>query len=141
MRKNDMTQQQLEERETIAKMLSNAGWDGPLEEALFEEGRWCDPEASMMYENENMQIELEYRADEKLIDLTLISNLEEGLAISIYYGNKIKELINTIIGFQSVITESNYKVHLRDIVKICPESYLAVDGEFVQLVDRESSDV
>ena len=135
-----MTQQQLEERETIAKMLSNAGWDGPLEQALFEEGRWCDSEASMMYKNENMQIELKYRADEKLIDLILMSNSEEGLAISIYYGNKIRELINTIIGFQSVITESNYKVHLRHIVKICPESYLAVDGEFVQLVDRESSD-
>lgn len=136
-----MTEKQLQERSVIIKTLAVAGWEEVTDNEVFEKGLWCDPEAAMEYENKTMSVELEYDAKDHSIYLSIYEFSGKGIDITIYYQDKLEEILKKIISFQDEISSENYKNHIRKILQSNIPIYVGIDEKVFELTDEEVENV
>lgn len=141
MRKTEMTEKQLQDRSLIIKTLAAAGWEEVTDNEVFEKGLWCDPEAAMEYENKTMSIELEYDAKDNSIYISIYEFSGKGIDLTIYYQDKLEEILKTIISFQNEISSENYRYHIRKVLQSNIPIYVGVDEKVFQLTDEEGDNV
>ena len=136
-----MTEKQLQERSVIIKTLAEAGWEKVTDNEAFEKDLWCDPEAAMEYENKTMSIELEYDAKDHSIYLSVYDFFGKGIDITIYFQDKLEEILNTLISWQDEISSENYKNHIGKILPYNVPVYVGIDGKVFELTAEEESDL
>ena len=76
----------------------------------------------------------------QVIDFGIYEQAGNGLDIVIHFDEKLEELLNTIISFQDIISPSNYKKHIRQIMKVCPnvDAVLGEQGEqIIPIIDED----
>lgn len=140
MRKYEMTAQQLNHRQTIMQTLSAAGWDDPSVGNWFEEGLWAEFEAVMEFDNLALELSIHYHAEDESIYF-YIRNFSGGrILLIIYFGGQLQKVLETITSFQYYISPQTYQKYIRQILRVCANTF-AVVGEqgdqLVQLVDEE----
>jgi hypothetical protein len=129
MRKSEMTDNQIQERTMVVQLLAQAGWNESAENRNFDKGRWVNYEARMEYRSSEMDLAVEYRANDELIstrrlDLLIYGRAGEGIELMIYPDGSVEKLLRTIISFQDVISTNNYKQHVRNVLHLCPSTYV-----------------
>ena len=137
MYKSEMTEKQLQDRSMIIEKLAIAGWKGTVKNELFQRGLWLDEEASMDYQNQNMNLSVGYSAKEKAVYLTMEDVVGRGVNLTIYFNGNLKELLETIMSIQDKISSETYKICIREILRICPSTYLysTEKEQMIKLVD------
>lgn len=136
MRKHEMTEEQLQERAQVIRVLANAGWQGPQRVEAFERGKLCIPEAVMEYRSETMNIEASYSAEHKYILMSISDDFGQGLDFAVYFKDRLEALLNMIVSLQDTITMTNCKNYIRKILQAFPSNvYVAKDGNYVELTD------
>jgi|GEM_PF-3765375 len=48
-------------------------------------------------------------------------------------------MLDKIVSCQNTISLDNYKVYIRQIMIICPLTYIVLDGNVIQLVDNNTN--
>lgn len=137
MRKNEMAEKQLQERALLIKKLSNSGWIGRKTNSLFDEGWWFDAEAVMDYQNDGIELVIQYCAEDNSVDFS-INEGSDGIDFVIKFEDKLKEVLDEIVNFQNSISLDNYKNYIRQILKVCPLTFIVLDDKVVQLGDKQS---
>jgi hypothetical protein len=137
MRKAEMNEKQLKERITVIHTLAANGWNGRKTNQLIDEGYWFDAEAVMDYQNDGIELVIQYCAEDNSVDFS-INQDSDSLDFVIKFESKIKEVLDNIVGFQNKISLRNYKTYIREIIKICPLTYIVLDGDLVQIIDNKS---
>ena len=136
MRKHEMTEEQLQKRAQVIRVLVNAGWQGPETDEDFETGDLCIFEAVMEYRSDTMNIEASYMAKYNYILISMSNDFGRGLDFVVYFKDRLETLLNLILSFQDTITMTNCKQYLREILQAFPSSvYVAKDEEYVELTD------
>lgn len=134
MRKSEMTEKQLQERRKFIDILVVAGWEETIKNKLFERGLWLNEEASMEYHSQDMSLAVGYSGNKDVIYLSIENALGIGVSLTIYFEDKLTQLLDAIISFQDKITSANYKMCIRKILQICPLTYADLDEEGVMLL-------
>ncbi|MCP4359808.1 MAG: hypothetical protein GY796_17510 [Chloroflexi bacterium] len=136
MRKSEMTEDQLEERRFVLDKLIKADWSDMTVGDWFEKDFWAAIEASMNYDNGNVVLQVDYIAKNRTIDFKIGNYFGERILLTIFFQNKLREIVDTIISFQDEITTENYDEHLTEIVRVCPEGTFAFNDDSEDEDDR-----
>lgn len=134
MRKNEMTQKQIEERALLIATLSNSGWVGRTTNSLFDEGWWFDAEAVMDYQNAEIELIIHYCAADSSIDFS-INQGPNGLDFVIQFEDKLSKILTIILDCQESITLNNYKTYIGEMLQVCPLISIVLNGKVIQLSD------
>lgn len=133
-----MTEEQLQKRAQVIRVLANAGWQGPRRAEAFERGKLCISEAAMEYRSETMNIEASYMAEYNYILISMSDDSGNGIDFVVYFKDSLDTLLNMIVSSQDTITMTNCKNYLRKILQVFPSSvYVAKNEEYVELIDSE----
>ncbi|MBD2767760.1 hypothetical protein IC235_07630 [Hymenobacter sp. BT664] len=140
MRKYEMTEEQLQKRAQIIRVLANAGWQGPQRAKAFERGELCIPEAVMEYRSETMDIESAYVAEYNYILLDAHEKSGRGIRFAVYFKDRLETLLNLIIRLQDSSTLTDCKKYIKELLQVFPSNvYVAKDEEFVELTKSLSN--
>lgn len=94
--------------------------------------------ASLQYSNGKVRLELEYQKNDESVFLRIVDRIGRDIGITIRFGDKLDQILEQIISVQDAISTVNYKNQIRKILRICPSTYLDVDGKLVPLADEEN---
>ena len=142
MKKEDLTPQQLVERELLVQTLTKAGWEASAFNRLFDKGHFVRCEALMNYQNATMELGVGYFASQERIYFgfhekvsadgleSIVLRPPAGLDIAIEYDDQLEDLLQLIVSVQDQISAENYKKIVRQILRICPKAYLWREGDF-----------
>lgn len=140
MRKKEMSEEQLADRETVVKRLKKAGWSGTAFNELFDAGDFIYDEASMEYDNRSMLLTVNYTASNATLTLRLEVKSGKQVVLVIEFGDKLKELLELIVSFQKKVSPTNYKDYGRKVLKLCPNTFADLgDKGLARLTDDESN--
>jgi hypothetical protein len=142
MRKTEMSKGQAAARKLVADTLKAAGWSGTTMNRQFEEGLWTNYEASFEHDGAGgMTLTLNYNAKQSRLELSLYGRSGKGLDLVIECGEKWREVLEVIVGFQDEVSAKNYKQHVRELVAVCPDTFAAMGAEgdkLVRVTDKEA---
>lgn len=120
MRKHEMTNLQLAEREQIIDKLTVSGWEILDCGDWFERGLWAKREATLQYDNKDMVIRIGYNAERRTLDLTLEDLLGRFLSLRLSYEERLADILKTIIEIQDDISPDNFHEKIEILVRNCP---------------------
>jgi len=135
MRKDEMNQKQLQEREAIVRTLAEAGWDSTAINMLFERDEPVRCEASMRYNNDTMELGVTYFARESMVYFEIYDHFGRGLDVAVSVNGNLPNLLDTITLSQDSISPQNYKNELNKLVSLFPDTYVDMDGQLVPLLN------
>jgi hypothetical protein len=128
MPKKKITEKELDEQSTIIQRLTGAGWKQTERGTVFKT-------ANMEYQNKTMQLEVDYGYEKDSFYFSLYDHEGKGIDLIIYFEDKLKQLLDTVISFQDEISPNNYREYIRRILSVCSSTYLDMGDETVPLVD------
>lgn len=137
MRAVEMTQAQRRIRDALVAGLTRAGWNTSAypDNATFEQGGFAFHEASLRYKNAAGAVfELHYNADREAIYLTLTptASLEADLILRCL--DRVEQLVCWLSAHQDELGGDSLRAVVRDIVRLCPQTYAAVGEESEEVV-------
>ena len=135
MRKREMSDAQLNEREQFIAQLAKAGWAETVRNRLFEDGDYVPEEAQMEYEGRSMRLTLESAAEQNAIVLHIEDPEGHDATFVVECGEKLRVVLKVIDSFKSSITANNFRQKIKELVKVCPETYAMTPEGLKQLVD------
>lgn len=120
-----------QDQATILRKLTLAGWRHTVRGDVFNT-------ANIEFQNETMRLEVDYRASDRSIYFSVYESFGKGIDLIIYFGDYLELLLDTIISFQSIISPQNYRMHIGEILQICPSTYVDSDTEVIRLIDSKN---
>jgi len=129
-----MSTEQINNRSIIRNVLLNSGWVENENQRWFDEDGFVYYEASVYYNNIDMSISVNYKADKEVMYLSIGDRLNNGLDLVIKFDDNLDRLLKAVVSFQDIISSSNYKEHISKILKITPDVYTSVDEDGEELV-------
>jgi hypothetical protein len=121
---DDLNDRQRRDREAVVDTLTQAGWDGTVNQQIVDQGMPFEFQASLEYDdNDAMSLMVQYDAGDPTIELTLDA-LEGEAVLSITPGNKLQELLDLIVAFQDEISANNFRVYVSKILDLAPDVYV-----------------
>jgi hypothetical protein len=129
VKREELSTKQSDTQQLISARLSGAGWKTTDFQKLFESGEDSEFPASLEYENGHLQLYLNYIVDDDLIGFGLYEPTGRELHLRVDCDDDITDLLNVITGFQDKISPDNFREHIRQIVRACPETYAIIDEE------------
>jgi hypothetical protein len=129
MQRDEMTDEQLRIRDSIADRLSKAGWSPTRRQVMFDEGRWTLHEVSMERIRDGRGLQLVLDTEQGRIGLTIRRNAFQGLTVYIFHAGCLEPLLDVVVRHQDSVDEENFRELIREIVSICPETYTAEDED------------
>lgn len=130
MRKDEMSQEQLRERELIVTKLTNAGWDNTAFNRLFDKGKNVKAEARMTFRNpQRVELSVTYYASYGLLYFGMRD--EDGLGISIASRphNRIEEWLDIVVSGQQNVSKDNYRTCIQSILDAFPDTRQEIERE------------
>lgn len=129
MRKSEMNATQLEDRDTVIRTLTAAGWKDTSQGNWFERDLWAQHEATLEYNNGSMILRAALSVENRSID-TRIEDFGGGaIALSISYGEQLTTVLDTIISVQDTTTPETYQDSVQVLVQHCPEVYVLAGAD------------
>lgn len=123
-------QKRASSQDTLVEMLTAAGWKKTRKGQLFDK-------AELEYANNQMHLEIEYGERHDALYLTLADRTGKEIALMIRFEKKLDDIIRTITDFQDKITPSNFREHVRTIVRMGAPVFVDTGEELVPVVDEE----
>jgi hypothetical protein len=138
MRRTDLDERQVAQRQAVVDALTRAGWSAgalPYNDA-FEAGRWASYEAGLQYRNRcGIELSLHYSAAHQKLHLA-IRDAEHGqIGLVIELDDREQEILDQLVAAQDDISADDYKDAIRGLIQAAPAVY-AVVGE-----DEDGADV
>lgn len=136
MRKDQLSEKQLKDREMVVAKLKESGWEEEGSNRVFEMGEEVRREARMKLTVGKMIIYVGYEAMRNVIHLTISQLDGKNITVGIEYQDKLSDLLEEIVVNQDMITLINWKQFLGKLLKICPKIYKeSEDGDWILIVD------
>jgi hypothetical protein len=123
MRKSEMTDEQVKNRSFFVDTLAKAGWQGSNFNQKFDRGLWASPEASMEYSNPAMDLRLDFVFEDPRIILYLDSKEGRTLGLVFKCEDRLKPLLDAVVGMQNTIGPGNIKAKSEDLLAACPKMF------------------
>lgn len=134
MRKSELNEKQIKEVRLVVEKLQDE-WEGTKNWNNIFEMDFSDqtPEAFGRYFGEKANLELGYHAKEEYISLLIgVKDLGEHLTFRLYFGDKLKEILDYIVENKDNITLENYADDFTDKMKLlCKDFILEVEKDGV----------
>jgi hypothetical protein len=141
MRHDQMTQQQRNRRDLIIRTLGIGGWTNDHENGDRPD---FDPiyDAAMSYRNEHLTLRCYYKADTEAVYVFFSGFLEDFAQLKLECHDALAEVLDTLVRIQKSVAPDTVTENLREIVRICPETYAAAgpDGKLHRLVLEEDEE-
>ncbi|MFG1951405.1 hypothetical protein [Micromonospora sp. NPDC048830] len=110
------------DKRRIIERLTSAGWK-------MAEGATILNRASLVYESEQLSLEVTQDDQYRELLLTLVSADGGELTVFPAYGERLDATLEAIIGFQDRISPDNFQDMLRELVAACPEVYFQTEED------------
>jgi hypothetical protein len=120
-------------QDLLVEALTAAGWKRTRKGQLFDK-------ADLEYANNQMHLEVEYGDRHDSLYLTLADRTGKEIALVIRFEKKLEDTIRTITDFQDKITPSNFREHVRSIVRMGVPVFVDTGEELVPVVDDEGGE-
>ncbi|MDQ2808499.1 MAG: hypothetical protein M3Z04_16560 [Chloroflexota bacterium] len=142
MKKSEMNESQLQERDLFIATLEKAGWQGTPNNVLFDDGYRIEEEATMQYFKDAASMLAYYNATKAVIYLNLQFSGRE-LRLIIHYTNKLKAALETLVSFQDIISAKNYKQYVGELLDVCPHIDLmrGQEGQIITPILRDKGKI
>jgi hypothetical protein len=137
MRKTEMNEKQLLERTKLIETLSESGWLGRKMNELFDRDFWVHSESIMDYHNGKADLILQYYVEKEKISFS-IDEPSRRLDFVIKFGDKLQQVLDTIVSFQYQISVDNFKEHMRKFWQFRLSTYILVNDELVLLEEDKN---
>jgi hypothetical protein len=138
MRKSEMSDKQLADRQMIVSALEKAGWDATSENELFDKGLWKEYEVQYEREHHGLTFSVSHSAKSGEW-LWSMGRGGKGIRLVMQCKSRLADVLQWILDVQDKIDEDNYKDSVKHLVKICPKTY-ADRGEEEGLVQLTAGD-
>jgi len=130
MRKSEMNEQQLRNREIFVETLTSAGWNALNFNQQFDAGLWVSPEASMEYINPEMTLRFDFICKDPRTILYLDSTEGKSLGLVFKCEDRLEQLLEIVVGFQDSINSANSKDKVEELLVVCPKIFkIAASGD------------
>jgi hypothetical protein len=141
MRKQEMSESQLRDRERIAESMQAAGWRASSNEnEMFDQGLSVMREVVMEYSCPEVSLAIFYRADQNALYLSMDMPDESSIELRMDVDARLDDLLGVITAFQDKLTQTNYKEHIRSLIAVCKNIYaMNKEEKFVRLTDMKSN--
>ncbi len=136
MKKSEMSQEQLQERQTFIDTLSQVGWSGTQFNTLFEQDLWLDSEASMEYGNPKMELRLDYDCSKSSLTYYLDSKGGKSLELTIKFGKNLKAILDAITAHQDTISPANFRKKVLELLNVTPEIFIVTEDDQIVPLTR-----
>ncbi len=120
-------------QDTLVEMLTTAAWKKTRKGQIFDK-------AELEYANNQMHLEVEYGDRHDSLYLTLADRTGKEIALVIRFEKKLEDIIRAITDFQDKITPSNFREHVRTIVRMGVPVFVDTGEELVPVVDDEEGE-
>jgi hypothetical protein len=123
MEKAEMNEEQLRRRSLFVDTLAAAGWRGLNFNQKFDAGLWTSPEASMEYTSGTMTLRLDFLCEDPRVILYLDSREGKSLGLVFRCEDRLKPLVDAIIGMQDTVNPANIKEKSEKLLAACPKMF------------------
>lgn len=110
---SEFSPQELEQWSCLEQQLQTCGWQHPA-------GLLVQDEPTMEYVNQHLSLSLSYAALEQALLFSLEKANGTGLTLEIFFEDKGRSLLETIISFQDKIAPANFREYIQLILQQCP---------------------
>lgn len=123
MEKGEMNEEQLRRRTFFVDTLAAAGWRGLSFNQKFDAGLWTSPEASMQYASGTMTLRLDFVFEDPRVILYIDSPEGKSLGLVFRCEDRLKPLLETIVGMQDTIGPANIKEKSEELLTVCTKMF------------------
>lgn len=123
MRRTEMSEQQLKNRQLFVDSLLAVGWRGSNFNQDFDQGLRVSPEASMEYSNSAMDLRFDFVCQDPRLILYLDSHEGKSLGFVFKCENQLEPLLDAVIGMQDTISPGNLREKSAELLRACPEMF------------------
>ncbi len=123
MRKTEMNEIQITNRNLFVNTLAAAGWQGSNFNKNYDEGLWSSPEASLEFSNQTMTLRCDYICDNPRVILYLDSREGKSLGLVFSYEDHLDPLLKAIVKIQNSIRSDNIKEACKELLDACPKMF------------------
>jgi hypothetical protein len=141
MRKKELSEEQLEERNLFVKHLEKAGWTDTGVNQMFDDGDFVSEESQMEYTNDKMGMLFEFSAKIRGLRLNLTADSGKEVNFVVQYEEKLKELLKLITSFQDKISAQNYKGYMSKVLELCPQTFADVPEKGLHKLVEDEGDL
>jgi hypothetical protein len=130
MRRSEMSEPQLQVRDSIVQRLERAGWTSTHNHRLFDDGLWMPYVVEMEHRApQGLLLQLRLDIAKERIHLAILRNAFQGETLYIDYAACLEALLAVVVRHQETITQANFRDFVRELVRACPETYAAEDED------------
>lgn len=134
MRKSEMNDWQLEDRDSFVNRLTAAGWEARGWEVLFAAENELTPEAQAEYQNSAFKLRCSYFVAHEYLLLEAVANVGElALALRLYPAGGCKQLLDAIIASQETLSDENYSEFIEKAKPLCSHIVLETADKLVEI--------
>ncbi len=138
MRKGEMSEQQLAERDLLVEKADAAGWyTGAIEELFQEDFISVQPEGRAEHTNDFANLEVTYHAEHRYVGLLV--SVKDDLSDFVRYrfrcGERLAEVLDLLLGAKDTLTPDNHTELAKRAIDICEDVFLEA-GEDLYKISR-----
>jgi hypothetical protein len=125
MRKSELSAEQLQHRAYVLDFLRKQDWEvcSQTEYDFYEQDMWSRSDGEMTYTNASgLRMEVSYQAEFAYLYWSVFAR--EKLLITLYFEEKLAEILQKITGCQSVISVHNVVEQVLEVTAEVPRKYV-----------------
>jgi len=120
MRKSEMSEWQIANRDAFASQLIAAGWDPGGWDILFASDQDLSPEAQAEYRNDSFDLRLSYFVADQYLFLEAVATVGEfAFALRLYPAGGAGEVVAEILKVQDTMSEETFSKLVEDLKPLC----------------------
>ena len=134
MRKSEMAEWQVANRDAFVTELVAQGWDPGGWEILFASDQNLAPEAQAEYRNASFDLRLSYFVADQYLFLEAVATVGELVfALRLYPAGDIAEVVAGIVKVQDTLSEETFSQLIEDLKPLCRLILFDKGDEFVEI--------
>jgi hypothetical protein len=134
MRKSEMSDWQIANRDAYASQLVAAGWDPGGWEILFASDQNLSPEAQAEYHNASFHLRLSYFVADQYLFLEAVAKIGElAFALRLYPAGDVSEVVAEISTVQDTLSEETISKLIEDLKPLCRVILFDKGDELVEI--------
>jgi hypothetical protein len=120
MRKSELSEWQLANRDAFASQIVAAGWDPGGWEILFASDQNLSPEAQAEHGNASFELRLSYFVADQYLFFEAVAKVGElAFALRLYPGGDVSDVVAEIVKVQDTLSEETFSKLVEDLKPFC----------------------
>ena len=134
MRKSEMAEWQIVNRDAVANQVVAAGWDPGGWEILFASDQNVSPEAQAEYRNAAFDLRLSYFVADQYLYLEAVATVGElAFRLRLYPAGDAGEVVAEVVKVQDTLSEETFSQLVEDLKPLCRLILFDKGDEFVEI--------